>query len=498
MRTPALPYPARSDYRIKGVVPDSLPKAVVAHSNAGLVTKNVTWAKWEPVVETAACGSGEERFNSHCFRIDRAFDESVKQWTDLGVNVVAIVMGTPEWARKGRRCSPTQHAFEISCVPNHPSDYGRFAGMIAQRYDGRHGHGRIADFVVMNEVNTNAYFDIGCGHGVPCDKTAWLDAIAANYIAAYDAIKAQQSTAKVMTSLDHHFGRAYDLPADRTPLLSGMTVLEGLAARVGKRQWQVAYHPYPPNLPRPAFSANDYPKVTYGNIGILLGWLRQRFPHTPSAWDVELTESGINSRHPSGESSQARQLCRAFHNVLGTPGISAYVYHRGVDVPSMVKRGWGPGLRRVDGSPKPAWKVWTQANRNDLHPSRLSCGFQTLPYTRLVRGFDSGRGHFVSSRLLPPGVTQEKAWRLLRDSHSHTVELFECKASSRTYLTRDPDCGGRFPMGPVGFAYTTKVKGSVPLYRCYNPNNGDHLITSSLTCDGFPVRERLLGYALRG
>jgi len=369
--------------------------------------------------------------------------------------------------------------------------------MLAQRYDGKHGHGRIADFVIMNEVNSNDWFDIGCGQGKPCDAKSWLNAISANYNATYDAIKNEQSSAKVMISLTHHFGRVYDRPDSRSPTLSTMTVLESLAARAGERRWQVAYHPYPPIGSRPQFSADDYPKVTYGNIGILLGWLRQRFPNTPSAWEVELTESGLNSLGPhSSEEVQASQLRVSFRNVLGTPGITTYIYHRGIDRQEMTKSGWAPGLHRADGSPKPAWTLWEQANRNDVTPARLSCGFEVLPHITLQRGFSKNRGHFASTRRLPSGVTPEKTWKLLRNPSAKTRELFECKEKSYTFISDSPDCEGRFPMGPVGYAYSTKVKGSSPLYRCYNPATGDRLITSRNDCESYRVKEKLLGYAL--
>ncbi|MDX3763875.1 hypothetical protein [Streptomyces sp. AK02-04a] len=95
----ALPYPSLSDYRIKGVVPDTIPKAEVARSNTGTVHLNLIWADWEPRVKSSPCGKKEQEFGGHCFRIDAQLDADIKEWTGLGVNVMAVVYGTPDWAR---------------------------------------------------------------------------------------------------------------------------------------------------------------------------------------------------------------------------------------------------------------------------------------------------------------------------------------------------------------------------------------------------------------
>ncbi len=485
-------YPTRSAYRIKAIQPDAWPnRAELSGNNTGGIAMNMVWAAWEGAKKATPCdAANEQEYDGRCFVIDKQTDSEILEYSKLGLVVTGVVYGVPAWARRPG-CSPQAAGYEVFCVSTDAADYARFAGMIATRYDGAHGHGRIADFVIHNEVNSNDWYDVGCGQGTACNTNAWIDKYSEDYKAAFDKITAAQSAAKVLISLEHSFGQALDAPAATHALLSGETFLTRFAQQVAPRAWRVAYHPYPKDLFAGAFSADDGPQVTYGNIGVIAGWLAKNFPTVPSAREIQLTESGINSSAPSSSAAQALFVCASFINVLGTPGIENYVYHRMKD--NKDEGGLLLGLRDVNGNVKEAWTTWALANRNDLTPPKLSCGFENLPYTKLTRSFNASRGHWASTRIPPAGFTAENTWKLFRDAKPKSHMLYECRVGNHNMVSGDVNCEGQGILGPLGYAYDTAEAGSVQLFRCQI--GADHFISTSATCEGQTVNGSL-GYVI--
>lgn len=488
-------YPVRKS--IKSLQPDFQDRAQIIGNEVHGVAMNLVWAEWQPQ-QSKSCGANQVQYDGYCFNKNQAIIDAIREYTNHGVVVTAVVYGVPDWAR--RDCvNPKKRVVQapMFCAPvdGKASDYGRFAGFVANFFNGEKGNGRVADFVIHNEVNSYMWFNIGCSD-TNCNLNTWTRVYADSYNAAYDYIKKEQKNAKVLISFDHYFGatKGISYRADN--------FLKTLVPKLGNRDWILAFHSYPPDLASPEFGANDYNNhgiISFGNIGVLAGWLRQNYPNDPHAWEIQLTENGINGVGASMQQRQRAQLCQAFRNVLGTPGITSFVYHRLVDHPDEVAGGLGCGLWNEDRSPKPAWTTFALANRKGVGAGWPSCGFDILPYVPLMRGYN-GKKHWVTSRQFPSGVKVEQTWHILREQAPNTQLVYECRVGGpngdHTLISTLANCENQFNMGPMGYVYKTQVAGTSPIYRCYIATTGDHFISSDPNCEG-QKEESLIGYGFK-
>ena len=488
-------YPVRKS--IKSLQPDFQDRAQIIGNEVHGVAMNLVWAEWQPQ-QSKSCGANQVQYDGYCFNKNQAIIDAIREYTNHGVVVTAVVYGVPDWAR--RDCvNPKKRVVQapMFCAPvdGKASDYGRFAGFVANFFNGEKGNGRVADFVIHNEVNSYMWFNIGCSD-TNCNLNTWTRVYADSYNAAYDYIKKEQKNAKVLISFDHYFGatKGISYRADN--------FLKTLVPKLGNRDWMLAFHSYPPDLASPEFGANDYNNhgiISFGNIGVLAGWLRQNYPNDPHAWEIQLTENGINGVGASMQQRQQAQLCQAFRNVLGTPGITSFVYHRLVDHPDEVAGGLGCGLWNEDRLPKPAWTTFALANRKGVGAGWPSCGFDILPYVPLMRGYN-GKKHWVTSRQFPSGVKVEQTWHILREQAPNTQLVYECRVGGpngdHTLISTFANCENQFNMGPMGYVYKTQVAGTSPIYRCYIATTGDHFISSDPNCEG-QKEESLIGYGFK-
>ncbi len=477
-----LPYPPFNSHNIKSIGPSGwLNREQLVRAGVGDVIFNQLWATWQPDPDLSINGPNTFEYDGMVWRIDPVREKQIRWYSSRGINVTVVLYATPEWARRANTGKvanvPLIHPHFIA--PDDPADFARFAGMIAKRYNGANGNGRVVNFIIQNEVNSIDWFNPGCGSdNAPCQIDNRIQSYANIFNQAYDRIKAEQSEAKVFMSFDHHFGEAF---YDQPRFASAQQFIERLDPLVTPREWRIAFHSYPGDLFSPEFGPDDLPKVTFGNIGVLAGWLRQQFPQKPHAWEIHLTENGINaSEQGSSEEAQNRMLPIATRNVLGTPGINNFVYHRIEDHSN--EGSFKPGLHDSLEQPRAAWHTWTGNNLFDQNPPQLNHGYDNLPYTRLVRYHNPSQGHWSSTRQPPVGFNAEASYLLLRESLPNTTMLYECHIANKnlTRITTDLSCGGERNFGPVGYSFNFNNTGGsrVGLFSIETAE-GDHILSTN-------------------
>ena len=487
-------YPNRKS--IKGLNPDFQQIDQIVGNSVHSVTINFVWSNWQPKLKKSSCSSNEFLYNGLCYQLDQTIINEVKKYTDSEVVVTGIFYGVPTWAR-----IPCSVAISpIFCAPTESGAYyyGLFVSFIAYYFNGENGKGRVADFVIHNEVNSIDWFNYGCDNG-NCNVDKWTTIYSQSYNHAYDLVKKEQKGAKILISFEHDFFKDLDYKIkSKHAVISCETFLEKLIPKLGSREWRLAFHAYPIDLLKPQFGANDYPYVTFGNIGALSGWLHKKYPNKPHAWEIQLTENGINANNQNMYQAQKNSLCQAFKNILGTPGIESFIYHRLVDHEVELKDGLGCGLWRNSKTFKPAWELFALANRKDVGSGYPTCGFDLLPYVEMVNGYD-GNFHYVSTRNLPDGYKKQNSFKIMRNSVNNNMKLvYECRIGGakgpQSFISHDYNCENMFNMGPMGYLYSSKVEGSIPIYRCIIDSNGDHFISSKSNCEGKGRKESLMGY----
>ncbi|OED39997.1 hypothetical protein AB833_12445 [Chromatiales bacterium (ex Bugula neritina AB1)] len=496
-----LPYPPFNSHDIKAIGPDGWPnRDQIVDAGAGGVIFNMLWSQWQPRPDLSLNDPNTFEYDGMVWQTEPVREKQIRWYSQRGIKVTAVLYGTPDWARREN----TAKAGDVHIIspkfiaPDNPSRFAQFTGMIAKRFNGANGNGRIVNFIVQNEVNSLDWYNPGCGaDAFPCTVDDRIESYANLFNLSYDRIIAEQSNARVLFSFDHHFGLQYK----QAPRFSSARhFIEQLAEKVGDRQWRIAFHSYPPDLFQPVFGPFDYPKITFGNIGRLAGYLRRTFPDKPHAWEIHLTENGINANTPSSPERMRDKLRDATRNILGTPGIETFVYHRIRD--HRQEGSFQPGLHNQNNVAKPAWNVWSRNNRYSDKRVSLDDGYELLPYVGLSRSYNPAIGHWASTRMPPEGYTSEATFLLLREPAADTTLLFECydSGANATFITADIDCGSMQNFGPVGYIYNfnNTSNSRMPLYSV-NLNGADYLLSSNVqegrgirTLLGFVDREKVL------
>jgi hypothetical protein len=313
-------------------------------------------------------------------RLDRA----MKSKADRGVAVVGILLNYVHH-RTPRNSQMVHPRTDPATVPMGPAAFNTASaeGMflyraitrwIVDRYtDPAAPHGRLTGLVIGNELQSHwLWYHLG-----EAEEDYVLDEYFAAVRAADLCARSVPRDFRVYLSLEHHWtlrGHAEDALCE----IAGVTILRGInerAKRSGDFPWNLAFHPYPENLFDPRFWKDataplrlDAPRVTFQNLEVLTGFLRQ----PEFLWDgkprhIALTEQGFHCRKDEkGEAMQAAAYAYAWKRINAIPEIESFIYHRHVDYPG--EGGLNLGLRECEGGnpngmgrKRPIWDVFQKA-----------------------------------------------------------------------------------------------------------------------------------------
>ncbi|WHT16052.1 hypothetical protein N8J89_23270 [Crossiella sp. CA-258035] len=122
---------------------------------------------------------------------------------------------------------------------------------------------------------------------------------------------------------------------------------------------------------------------------------------------------------------------------------------------------------------------------------------------RVFSRFYDGREHWDTSGPVTAKYALEHRWFLESASKPGTRALYGCAYTSvkglNHFVSTQPNCEGQQVLRTEGWAFVDQPSApSVPLYRCYWPEQDDHFLSPHENCEGVPGgrNEGRLGYAL--
>lgn len=277
------------------------------------------------------------------------FDQVVASVNERGLELLPILLAAPEWARRDS-CRE-----EWACPPESAEDFVDFARAAAERYSGQ----GVDTWEIWNEQNITAFW-------IEPDADFYaemlIDSAAAIREVDPDAEIVMGGTAALEPNDRIIEARAY---LDRVCDLGACDVVDA-----------VAYHPYtfPYQPSDPGSDNSSWRRMSETEISFRSILESHGRPNLP----IWLTEYGAPTGGPgiasdvNGDGGQPgvthvterRQAEIAYDSVLTSvvdPDVEALFWYTDVDLPEVSGKNGHFGLRRADGTKKPAWSELRRA-----------------------------------------------------------------------------------------------------------------------------------------
>ena len=264
-----------------------------AAAGASVIHTTATWPQIAPKKPARASNGNDPQYRLG------DLDELVANAAQNGMRVMININGTPKWANGGK--TPNH-------MPKRVSDLTTFSRMLADRYDGSHGHGTVKLWSVWNEPNLQLFLTPQFSG----KKIVSPANYAKLYKAAYAGIKAGNKSAQVAIGETSNLGR--DKPIGISG--QGQSVAPGTFARLLAQQKGLKFtawatHPYPTRPNMKPLQKVRYPNVTLALLPLFERNLKKFFHRNVPIWITEYghqTQAGAAARRhlrPAGRVREA-------------------------------------------------------------------------------------------------------------------------------------------------------------------------------------------------
>ena len=314
-----------------------------AEDGASVIHTTATWATIAPTKPANAANGDDPAYHLN------DLDELVEHASLYGLRVMIDINGTPKWANGGK--SPNR-------MPNSMSTLTTFARMLADRYDGAHGHGYVGLYSVWNEPNLGLFLEpqFTVTKATKSKKASFKIVGPANYAklykAAYAGIKAGNHLAQVAVGETSARGRDKPLKGVSDSIAPG-TFAKYLAKVKGLKFDAWAHHPYPTTPSMKPLQKVRYPNVTLSTLPTFEKDLKTWFHRAVPIWITEYGhETKPAEKHGVSYSTQSAYARQALSTARKDPNIQMFIWFVFRD---STGNPWQSGLEQPSGAPKPAY-----------------------------------------------------------------------------------------------------------------------------------------------
>ena len=330
--------------------------AAAANDADAFATLQDTGSKWAR--HFLYWSDGEPAKGQYSEEYLRAYDQIVARETALGVKPLLVVTGSPGWA---------SGSGDVNTPPRNPQDYADFVGMLARRYAGR-----VKQYEIWNEQDHDQFW-----RGGP-EAAKYADLLRRSYAAIKAADGAASVSVGPLTGGNHAFmQQLYDNGAkgafdavtvhtDTACLTTGPTDFYRENGRIGQTSF-LAYREV-----RQTMLANGDDKPIY--VG--MGWSASQQTCTRGTWAGQ-KKAGVT------EAEQAAFLGQAYFCVAQDPYVPMAYWFNNRDPDASGGELSSYGLKRADGSARPAYDAFRRAGRGDFGFGG-PCGDFTPPTVQIL------------------------------------------------------------------------------------------------------------------